>query len=118
MPTDEGAIETLANQEYKWGFVTDIDADALPKGLNEDIVRAISKRKNEPEFMTDPPMVRQACFRRWGKSKRGCAGGMNAAAKNEIHRETSQQRAVAGRCCSTHPRFWLIMLFPPAQTMV
>ena len=50
MPTDEGTIETLANQEYKWGFVTDIEADALPKGLNEDIVRAISKRKNEPEL--------------------------------------------------------------------
>ncbi|MGC9258472.1 MAG: Fe-S cluster assembly protein SufB [Phycisphaerae bacterium] len=62
MPTDEGTIETLANQEYKWGFVTDIDADSLPKGLNEDIVRAISKRKNEPEFMTQ---WRLKAFRHW-----------------------------------------------------
>ena len=62
MPTDEGTIETLANQEYKWGFVTDIEADALPKGLNEDIVRAISKRKNEPEFMTQ---WRLKAYRHW-----------------------------------------------------
>ncbi|MGC8625851.1 MAG: Fe-S cluster assembly protein SufB [Phycisphaerae bacterium] len=62
MPTDEGTIETLANQEYKWGFVTDIDADSLPKGLNEDIVRAISKRKNEPDFMTQ---WRLKAFRHW-----------------------------------------------------
>ncbi len=62
MPTDEGTIETLANQEYKWGFVTDIEADALPKGLNEDIVRAISKRKNEPDFMTQ---WRLKAYRHW-----------------------------------------------------
>ncbi len=62
MPTDEGTIETLANQEYKWGFVTDIQADALPKGLNEEIVRAISKRKNEPEFML---AWRLKAFRHW-----------------------------------------------------
>jgi Fe-S cluster assembly protein SufB len=62
MPTDEGAIETLANQEYKWGFVTDIEADALPKGLNEDIIRAISKRKHEPEFMTE---WRLKAYRHW-----------------------------------------------------
>jgi Fe-S cluster assembly protein SufB len=62
MPTDEGTIETLANQEYKWGFVTDIEADTLPKGLNEDIVRAISKLKNEPEFMTQ---WRLKAYRHW-----------------------------------------------------
>ena len=62
MPTDEGTIETLANQEYKWGFVTDIAADSLPKGLNEQIVREISKRKNEPEFMTE---WRLKAYRHW-----------------------------------------------------
>jgi Fe-S cluster assembly protein SufB len=39
--------------DYKWGFVTDIDTDFAPKGLNEDIVRLISKKKDEPEWMTD-----------------------------------------------------------------
>src|SRR2546425_7253904 len=44
--------EELAS-DYKWGFVTDIEADVAPKGLNEDIVRLISSKKGEPEWMTD-----------------------------------------------------------------
>jgi Fe-S cluster assembly protein SufB len=40
-------------QDYKWGFVTEIDEDRVPKGLNEDIVRLISARKGEPEFMLE-----------------------------------------------------------------
>ena len=42
------SVETLANQEYKWGFVTDIEADAIPRGLSEDVVRLISAKKDEP----------------------------------------------------------------------
>src|SRR5688500_11293055 len=53
MPTAEREIETLANREYQWGFVTDIDADTLPPGLNEDTVRFISRKKNEPQWMLD-----------------------------------------------------------------
>ena len=53
MPTAEREIETLANREYKWGFVTDIEADSAPPGLNEEIVRFISKKKNEPQWMLD-----------------------------------------------------------------
>ncbi len=44
-------LETLANQEYKYGFVTEIETDAAPPGLSEDIVRLISGKKNEPEWM-------------------------------------------------------------------
>jgi Fe-S cluster assembly protein SufB len=62
MPTDEGTIESLANREYKWGFVTNIEADTLPKGLNEDIVREISRLKNEPAFLTD---WRLKAYRHW-----------------------------------------------------
>src|SRR5437763_10887700 len=51
MATQFTSIETLANQEYKWGFVTDIEADTVPPGLNEDTIRLISAKKNEPEFM-------------------------------------------------------------------
>jgi len=51
--TDTNSIQALANQEYKYGFVTDLDADAAPPGLNEDIVRLISAKKNEPPFMLE-----------------------------------------------------------------
>ena len=62
MPTAEREIETLANRDYKWGFVTDIDADTLPPGLNEDTVRFISRKKNEPQWMLD---WRLKAFRHW-----------------------------------------------------
>jgi Fe-S cluster assembly protein SufB len=55
-------IETLANQEYKWGFVTDIGSDTVPKGLNEDTIRLISAKKNEPEFMLE---WRLKAYRQW-----------------------------------------------------
>ncbi len=48
--------------EYKWGFVTDIEMDMAPKGLNEDIVRLISRKKSEPEWMTES---RLKAFRYW-----------------------------------------------------
>ena len=51
--TEVSKIEELANKEYKYGFVTDIEADTLPKGLNEDIIRQLSAKKNEPEFMLE-----------------------------------------------------------------
>jgi len=50
------------DSEYKWGFVTDIDTDFAPKGLNEDIVRLISKKKEEPEWMTE---WRLRSYRHW-----------------------------------------------------
>jgi len=55
--------ETLISQEdYKYGFVTDVETDTLPKGLNEDIVRAISAKKEEPEFMLE---FRLKAYRKW-----------------------------------------------------
>ena len=62
MPTNTQTIENIANQGYRWGFVTDVDADAVPKGLNEDIIREISRRKNEPEFMLQ---WRLKAYRHW-----------------------------------------------------
>ena len=62
MPTSTKTIEELANQDYKYGFVTDIAADEIPKGLNEDIVRLISAKKNEPEWLLD---WRLKAFRVW-----------------------------------------------------
>ena len=51
MPTETREIETLANREYRWGFVSDIEAESAPPGLNEDIIRFISGKKDEPEWM-------------------------------------------------------------------
>jgi Fe-S cluster assembly protein SufB len=55
-------IESLATQEYKWGFVTDIESDAIPRGLNEDIIRLISSKKREPEWMLE---WRLKAYRHW-----------------------------------------------------
>jgi len=55
-------VESLVNREYKWGFVTDIEADTVPKGLNEDIIRLISSKKSEPAFMLD---WRLRAYRGW-----------------------------------------------------
>ena len=64
MNDEKQHLEKLANREYKYGFVTDIEADAVPKGLNEDIIRIISEKKNEPDFMVE---WRLKAFRHWKK---------------------------------------------------
>ena len=61
-----GTIESFANQEYKWGFVTDIESDAIPRGLNEGVVRLISAKKNEPEWLLE---WRLKAFRHWQTMK-------------------------------------------------
>jgi Fe-S cluster assembly protein SufB len=55
-------IETFANQEYKWGFVTDIESESIPRGLSEDVVRLISAKKNEPEWLLE---WRLKAYRHW-----------------------------------------------------
>ncbi len=62
MSTVEASIETALNRRYSAGFVTDIESDSLPPGLSEDVVRAISARKNEPEWMTQ---WRLSAYRHW-----------------------------------------------------
>jgi Fe-S cluster assembly protein SufB len=62
MATQLNSIETFANQEYKWGFVTDIDADTVPPGLSEEVIGLISARKKEPQFMLD---WRLKAYRQW-----------------------------------------------------
>ena len=75
MSSTVDTIRGLAEQDYKWGFVTDIDEDRVPKGLNEDIVRLISARKDEPEFMLE---WRLNALRHWfthGDAKRPSPSG-------------------------------------------
>ncbi len=59
-------IEEVTSGEYKYGFYTDIEMDSAPKGLNEDIIRFISTKKNEPEWMLE---IRLKAFRHWQKMK-------------------------------------------------
>jgi Fe-S cluster assembly protein SufB len=62
MSTATETIEGLVQKEYKYGFYTDVEADSAPPGLNEEIVRLISAKKNEPEFMLE---WRLKAFRHW-----------------------------------------------------
>jgi Fe-S cluster assembly protein SufB len=62
MSTATETIEGLVKKEYKYGFYTDVEADSAPPGLNEDIIRLISSKKNEPAFMLD---WRLKAYRHW-----------------------------------------------------
>jgi Fe-S cluster assembly protein SufB len=53
MSTETTTIETLTSQDYKYGFVTDVEADTIPRGLNEDVIRQISALKAEPEWLLE-----------------------------------------------------------------
>src|SRR6516165_9936649 len=55
-------VKSVDVSEYKWGFSSDIESDKAPKGLNEDIVRFISAKKNEPAWLTE---WRLEAYRRW-----------------------------------------------------
>lgn len=61
---DMKMLDDLTSSEYKWGFVTEIETETVPKGLNEDIVRLISAKKHEPEWMTE---WRLKAFKQWKK---------------------------------------------------
>jgi Fe-S cluster assembly protein SufB len=62
MSTATETIESLVKQDYKYGFYTDVETDSAPPGLSEDTIRLISRRKNEPEWLTD---WRLKAFRHW-----------------------------------------------------
>ena len=62
MTTEPNTIEDLANREYKWGFVSDVESESAPKGLGEATIRYISARKNEPEWLLE---WRLKSYRHW-----------------------------------------------------
>jgi len=49
--TQNKAVEKVTQEDYQFGFITDIEADSAPLGLNEDIIRFISHKKKEPDFL-------------------------------------------------------------------
>lgn len=62
MSAEEQTLDELTTSEYKFGFITDIESDTLPPGLNEDVIRFISQKKEEPEWMLE---WRLKAYRRW-----------------------------------------------------
>jgi len=70
MSTNVDTIRDLAERDYKWGFVTDIEAERVPKGLNEETIRIISAKKHEPQFMLD---WRLKAYRHWASLEKAQA---------------------------------------------
>ena len=62
--TEHDLAKDLANKQYKYGFVSDIDSEVIEKGLNESIIRMISAKKNEPDWLLE---YRLESFRVWQK---------------------------------------------------
>ena len=62
--SDDEILSEVTGSEYKYGFTTDIESDKAPKGLNEDIIRFISAKKNEPEWLLE---WRLDAFKKWQK---------------------------------------------------
>jgi len=60
--SEDELLAQVTSAEYKYGFTTDIEADTIAKGLSEEVVRIISKKKNEPKWMLD---YRLKAFKEW-----------------------------------------------------
>ena len=63
---NENLVKDVVKEPYKYGFVTDIETEKIEKGINEDIIRLISKKKEEPKFLLD---FRLKAFKKWQKMK-------------------------------------------------
>ncbi|RMG41267.1 MAG: Fe-S cluster assembly protein SufB, partial [Candidatus Dadabacteria bacterium] len=66
MTKDNDTLEEFTSQQYKYGFYTDVEADQVPAGLNEDVIRLISAKKEEPDFMLE---WRLKAYRKWLEMK-------------------------------------------------
>ena len=64
--TQSNTVEEIVSQPYKYGFITEIETEKIPKGLNEDVIRLISAKKNEPEFLLK---FRLRAYEQWLKMK-------------------------------------------------
>ena len=67
MAEEKDILKEITSQEYEHGFVTDVEQEFIPKGLDEDIIRLISAKKDEPQWLLD---FRLDAFRKWKKMKR------------------------------------------------
>ena len=64
-------LKDLQDSEYKYGFTTNVENDTVPAGISEDIIRLISKKKNEPDFMLE---FRLSAFKKWKELERSKKG--------------------------------------------
>ena len=64
--TQSNTVEEIVSQPYKYGFITEIETEKIPKGLNEDVIRLISAKKNEPDFLLK---FRLRAYEQWLKMK-------------------------------------------------
>ena len=67
MPNEQQIIESNLNKDYEYGFVTDIESETLPPGLNDNVIRTISKKKDEPKWLLD---WRLKSLKLWKKMKK------------------------------------------------
>jgi len=70
MSSSTDTIRDLSQQDYKWGFITELEAERVPPGLNEEIIRLISNKKREPEFMLQ---WRLKAYRHWASLEKAQA---------------------------------------------
>ena len=63
---NENLVKDVVKEPYKYGFVTDIETEKIERGLNEDIIKLISQKKEEPKFLLD---FRLKAFKKWQKMK-------------------------------------------------
>ena len=84
MSTSTETIEQLATRDYKYGFVTDIESDTFPPGLDEDVIRALSAKKDEPEWMLE---FRLKAFRAWQ--------GMTEPTWHNVHYDPIDYQAIS-----------------------
>ena len=63
---NENLVKDVVKEPYKYGFVTDIETETIEKGLNEEIIKLISQKKEEPKFLLD---FRLKAFKKWQKMK-------------------------------------------------
>ena len=61
---NENLVKDVVKEPYKYGFITDIETEKISKGLNEDIIRLISQKKEEPKYLLD---FRLKAFKKWQK---------------------------------------------------
>ncbi|MBI2618494.1 MAG: Fe-S cluster assembly protein SufB [Ignavibacteriales bacterium] len=103
MSTATNTIEEFAKREYKWGFITDIEADTAPRGLNEEIIRFISLKKNEPDWLLE---WRLKAFRNWLTMKEPRWPNVKYATidyQNIIYYSAPKQKARPGSLAEVDP---------------
>ena len=70
MENDKDLIESVTNEQYKYGFVTDVETDLIEKGLNEEVICRISEMKQEPEWLREFRLNAYSKFLKMKKTKR------------------------------------------------